>query len=184
MRRRNLVLLFVVQFFLVHINAQTYSTLKGQVEFNSVAAEESIAAKNYSVAAQLIYNSGKGQFIIPVKSFNFKNALMEEHFNENYMETDTYPKATYKYTVVDVKSIDINKPGKYAVNTSGVITVKNVTKNIEVPGYIVVIDENTIRLDANFVLLLSEYNIAIPKLVEKKIAQEIKINVSTTLNRQ
>lgn len=166
-----------------YCTAQTFTTLKGQVSFSS-AAEETIDANNYSVAAQLIYTTGKGQFIIPVKSFRFKNALMEEHFNENYMESDSYPKATYKYIVDNIEQIDLSKPGKYNVNTKGVLAIKNVSRNIEVKGYIIVTDNNTIRIEANFLLNPSDYDIQIPKLVENKIAKNIAVKVYSTLNKQ
>lgn len=165
-------------------DAQTYSTLKGQVSFSSEAAEENIYASNYNVAAQLVYNNSKGQFIIPIKSFKFKKTVMQEHFNENYLESDLYTKATYKYTIVSMEHVDFSKPGKYAVNTRGVMTIKKTSRNIEVPGYIVVIDNNTIRLEADFLLRPPDYEIQIPGLVERKIAHSIDINIYTTLTKQ
>lgn len=163
---------------------QTYNTLKGQVSFSSEAPEEKIDAVNNSVAAQLVFETGKGQFIVPVKSFKFKKALLQEHFNENYLESDRYPKATYKFSVLNTASVDLSKPGKYPVKTQGVFTIKNESKTIDVPGDIIVIDDKTIRIEAQFSIQPKDYGIAIPKLVENKIANTIDLSVLTTLNKK
>jgi len=164
--------------------AQQYLTRTGQVTFRSEASEELIEAQNNDVAAQLIVGEAKGQFIIPVKSFKFKKALLQEHFNENYMESDTYPKATYQFTVKDIQHVDFHKPGRYPVQTSGVITLKKTSKTINVPGYIIVSNTDSIKVEASFSLSPVDYDIQIPKLVENKIAKNIEINVNSTLSKQ
>lgn len=162
--------------------AQDYTTRKGQVQFSSSTSAELIEATNNDVAARLS-TDGKGLFIIPIKSFRFKKALMQEHFNENYMESDKYPKATYNFTVTDIKSVDFTKPARYNVRTKGTMTIKDVKRDIEVPGYIVVADDKTIRIEADFSVVPADYNISIPKLVENKIAKTIKVKVNSSLNK-
>ncbi len=164
-------------------HAQQYLTRTGQVTFRSEAPEELIEAQNNDVAAQLIVSEAKGQFIIPIKSFKFKKALLQEHFNENYMESDTYPKATYRFTIEDIRNVDFQKPGRYPVRTNGVITLKKTAKTIRVPGYIVVSNGDSIKVEASFSLSPADYDIQIPKLVENKIAKNIEINVRSTLSK-
>lgn len=161
----------------------SYSTRKGQVSFRSDAPEELIEAYNSNVAAQVIPAEGKGMFIIPIKSFRFKKALLQEHFNENYMESDTYPKASYTFTISDIQNVDFGKAGRYPVNTNGVLTIKKTSGNISVPGFIVVTDNRTIRIESDFSLSPADYDIRIPTLVANKIAKDITIKVNCTLNK-
>ncbi len=163
--------------------AQDYMTRKGQVQFSSSTSAELIEATNNDVAAKLSAAGGKGLFIIPIKSFRFKKALMQEHFNENYMESDKYPKATYDFTVTDIETVDFTRPARYSVRTKGTMTIKNVKHDIEVPGYIVVADDKTIRIEADFSVVPAEYNIVIPKMMENKIAGSIRIKVNSSLNK-
>ena len=181
-----IILLFLLLFVFRHspANCQIYTTLKGHISFSSHAKEESIEAHNYNVAVQLLAHSGKGQFIIPVKSFRFKKALMEEHFNEDYMESDTYTKATYKYDILSSEKVNLNRAGRYHVTTKGIMTIKNTSRNIEIAGDIVVIDDNNITLDASFSIHPADYDIRIPRLVEKKIADSIDVRISTALKKQ
>ncbi len=177
------ILAISLALFSTTLLAQNFSTRKGFVSFTSDASEENINASNNDVAAVLNPVDGKGQFIIPIKSFKFKKALMQEHFNENYMDSDKYPKATYKYTVTDIKNVNFAKPGKYKVNTQGTMTIKQTTKNIEVPGYIIVNENGSISIQTEFNIVLADYGVEIPKLVEKKIAKQVKIKVDTALNK-
>lgn len=182
-KTRFLFFIIILTFCYHPVSSQTYTTLKGHISFSSQAAEENIEAHNYNVAVQLLVQPGKGQFIIPIKSFRFKKALMEEHFNENYMESDVYPKATYKYEIVNIEKVIINKPGVYSVVTRGIITIKGTSKNIEIPGSIVVVDANYIRLEAEFSLHPADYGIQVPRLLENKIAKSIDVKISTALNK-
>lgn len=162
---------------------QNYTTRSGQVKFKSSTSEEMIEATNNDVAARLIAADGKGQFIIPIKSFKFKKALMQEHFNENYMESDKYTKATYNFKVSNWSAVNLNKAGTYNVQTSGDLTIKGVTKNVNIPGKIIVTDANHIRIEANFSVAPSAYGISIPKVVENKIAKSIQVSVNTKLTK-
>lgn len=163
--------------------AQNYTTRNGQVKFKSSTSEELIEATNNSVAARLISADGTGQFVIPIKSFKFKKALMQEHFNENYMESDKYTKATYDFKITNWSSVNLNQAGTYKVNTSGKLKIKNTTKNVEIPGTIKVENDKTIRITADFSVSPTDYGISIPKLVQNKIAKKITINVNSKLTK-
>lgn len=162
---------------------QNFTTRSGQVKFKSSTSEEMIEATNNDVAARLITADGKGQFIIPIKSFKFKKALMQEHFNENYMESDKYTKATYNFKVNNWNAVNLSKSGTYNVQTSGDLTIKGVTKKVNILGKIIVTDANHIRIEANFAVSPSAYGISIPKVVENKIAKSIQVSVNTKLTK-
>lgn len=184
MKARAAVLIVLFVFLCAGAYSQIFTSLKGHVQFSSKAPEENIEANNHSVAAQLIYAAATGQFIIPVKSFKFKSALMEEHFNENYMESDRYPKATYKYEIPGMDKVNLQVPGQYKVLTKGVLTIKSTVKQIEVWGKIMVLDDHSIRLEADFVIKPADYEIEIPSLLGRKIAKLIEVQVIATLLKQ
>src|ERR1700761_7143296 len=101
-------------------NAQTkvYQTKSGKVKFYSSTPVENIEADNNQVDAKLATN-GQMVFMVAIRGFVFKNALMQEHFNENYMESDKFPKAVFMGTISNIKDIDFTKDGSYKVTVSG-----------------------------------------------------------------
>ena len=102
---------------------------------------------------------------------------MEEHFNEDYMESNKYPKATFKGTITDLSKVDFTKDGVYKVNVSGDLTMHNVTKpNFSTDGTITIKD-GKISANSKFMVELKDYNIKIPKVVASNIAEKIEITV-------
>jgi len=171
-------------FVLSSVSAQYLMTRAGQVKFNSETPLESIEAVNNSVAARIFIADGKGQFIIPIKSFRFKNALMQEHFNENYMESDKYTRATYDFTIDNWSAVNLSMPGQYKVNTSGKLKIKNTTKSVEIPGTITVKDAKTCLVEAHFTIAPADYGIEIPSLVADKIAKSVTVVVDSKLTKK
>lgn len=102
---------------------------------------------------------------------------MEEHFNENYMESDKYPKAIFKGQVSDISKVDFNKEGSYAVAVNGDLTMHGVTNKITVPGTIS-IKSGLISAISSFKVKLADYKISIPKIVKDNIAESIDISVN------
>jgi polyisoprenoid-binding protein YceI len=111
-----------------------------------------------------------------VKSFEFKVALMQEHFNENYMESDKLPKSSFKGKISNLDKIDFKKDGMYPAEVSGDLTIHGVTKPVATSGTIEVKGQ-TLTAKAKFTVSPKDYNIVIPSLVEDKIAKTIDINV-------
>lgn len=175
-------LLFCVSFFLVMtIAAQDrYFTKSGTISFTSKAPLEDIEAVNKTVTAVLDAKSGALQFSVQMKSFAFEKALMEQHFNENYVESDKYPKAEFRGVVTNNAAVDYNKNGSYPVNVKGQLTLHNVTKNIEVPGTIKV-ENGKLEATSTFPILLSDYKISIPSPVKNKVSNRIVLSVDTRL---
>lgn len=154
--------------------AQKYYTNKGTVGFYSSTPIEDIKAVSNKAAA--LVKPGEQSIIVVVenKSFVFPKALMQEHFNENYMESDKFPKSTFtgKY---DTK-IDPEINGKYTVTVSGSLIIHGVKKEISAPATIEV-RSGTIIGHCVFKVKTADYNIKIPKVVIKNIAEDIQITI-------
>lgn len=163
--------------------AQKYLTRTGKISFYSATPLENIEAFNNEAAAVMDAKSGEVIFQAPIKSFKFEKALMQEHFNENYMESDKYPKAEYKGTVTDISSVNFAKDGSYNVHTTGKLTMHGVTNTVTVPGTIVV-KGNTATINCKFKVVPQDYKIEIPKLVEGKIAKQIEVTINSSLDKK
>src|SRR5687768_4455396 len=106
------------------VNAQDkYFTKTGKISFYSKAPMEDIEAKNKTVAAVMDIKTGALQFSVLMKSFEFEKALMQEHFNENYVESDKFPKADFKGSVVNNSSVNYSKDGTYNTMVKGKLTI-------------------------------------------------------------
>ncbi len=152
-----------------------YLTKTGTVSFEaSVPSFEEVKAKNDAVTAILNTDNGDFAALILVKGFRFKNALMEEHFNENYAESDEYPKATFKGNLngFNVSSIDGNSTFK----VSGSLTFHGKSKEISDINCNVVKTDKGLELTGNFSVTPSDFDIEIPKIVSKKIAEDIEVS--------
>jgi polyisoprenoid-binding protein YceI len=148
------------------------------ITFFSKTAIENISAKNTSVGSAINFQSDSITFKLRTNKFDFPNSLMEDHYNENYMETSKYPTSIFKGKFD--KHIDTNKPGVYNVTCSGTLTMHGVTKTVIATGTITVKNANEISLHSSFNVLLKDYNIEIPTVVTSKIAESIQITVDGT----
>ena len=168
--------LFLLASFCQLVPAQKYITKNGHVWFYSHTPMEEIEGHNRQVVSSIVCSSGELAFLLLVKSFVFKTALMQEHFNENYMESDKIPKANFKGKIDNISKIDLKKDGTYPAEVSGDLTIHGVTKHITTKGTIVV-KGTTIAANAKFAIVPQDYDIKIPSVVENKIAKEIQITV-------
>jgi polyisoprenoid-binding protein YceI len=141
---------------------------------------EDIDAKNKTVAAVLDTKTGALQFSALMKGFEFPKALMQEHFNENYIESDKYPKAEFKGSITNNQEINYAKDGTYPAQVSGKLTLHGVTKDITTTGTLKV-DGGKIDANSVFNVLASDFKIKIPAIVKDKISNSIKITVDCKL---
>lgn len=162
--------------------AQNYFTRDGKVKFDATSASspEKIEGLSKTGTCVLDAKSGKMQWAVLIKGFQFEKVLMEEHFNENYLESDKYPKATFLGQITNLNEINFTKDGTYNAVVSGKMTVHGVTKDLNTNGALTV-SNGTIKLNAGFSLLLSDYQISIPSLVNDKVAKEAKVLIDATL---
>jgi hypothetical protein len=159
---------------------ERFFTKSGKVSFYSKAPLEDIEAHNKSVTAVLDTKTGNLQFALQMKGFEFEKALMEEHFNESYVESDKYPRAEFKGQVVNNAAINYAKNGDYNATVKGLLTIHGETREVQSVGKIMVRDGN-LSTDATFNIQLSDFKISIPKLVKDKIANTVKIDVACNL---
>ncbi|GCD76697.1 hypothetical protein JCM31826_01790 [Thermaurantimonas aggregans] len=161
--------------------AQKYMTRNGYVHFKSNAlVDDDVEAVNRSMGCVLDAQTGEIAFNVLIKNFTFRKALMQEHFNENYMESDKYPKATYKGKIADYSKIDFSKNGKYKVKLIGTLTIRDISKNREDDAELEIRD-GTIILTSAFGVACADHDIKIPKLVEDKIAKVIDVDFKVEL---
>ena len=153
-----------------------YFTRNGHIYFISETDAIDIDANNNQVASFLDITSGKLQFAVLIKSFEFKLATAKEHFNESYMESEKYPKATFKGEIIDIGNINLKNKGTYPVIVKGELTLRGITKIIEVSGEITVTD-GEINAKSEFNIPISDYNISVPSLVEHRVAKQIIVKV-------
>ena len=155
-----------------------YKTNTGNISFYSHTPVEDISAENHKVKTAFSTESGQLQFSCLIKDFEFKKALMQEHFNENYMESTTYPKATFNGKIESISSIDFSKDGTYNSKVNGKLTIKNKTQDVATTGTFVVAN-GIVNAKATFNLNPYDYNVKIPKMVAPKISENIKITINS-----
>jgi polyisoprenoid-binding protein YceI len=175
MKRLTVILLLLN--LVVATSAQKYITKNGYVRFFSHTAIEDIKADNNQAAS--VFDTSTGEIVLQVliKSFHFDKALMEEHFNENYMESDKFPKSVFKGKIINPTSVDFSKPGKFDVTVEGDLNMHDVTNKILVKGTIGVI-EGGINASSKFNIVPEDYKITIPGVVRDNIAKNLEVTVS------
>ena len=160
--------------------AQKYMTRNAEVYFFSDKdAVEVVEATNNQVGAVIDLEAGEIAFQIQMRAFHFDIALMEEHFNENYVESELYPKATFRGSFVKLPK-DLNTPQTLTV--SGTMEFHGIKKEIEIQ-VILSLKDVVLQGDAKFYLLCSDFNIDIPKIVSDKIANSIEVTVNASLTK-
>ncbi len=177
---KKIILITIILFLGITTFAQRYITKIGHIYFHSEAPLETIEAHNKQVNCAIDTKTGMFVFKVLMKSFVFEKALMQEHFNEDYVESDKYPNATFKGNIDNLKQIDFHTPGAYNANVNGVLTIHNVSKKIETKGVFIVKNEN-IEGKSKFAIQLKDYNINIPRIVAGKIAESLDIFVDVNL---
>jgi YceI-like domain len=181
---KRLIFISAVLFlFSITAEAQKNYTKNGSISFFSSTKMEDIKADNNQVLCVLNTQSGELQFSLLNKGFHFAKALMEEHFNENYIESSKFPKSTFKGTVADISKVNFTKDGTYTVTVKGDLTMHGVTKNITTPGTITVKGAK-INAVSKFMVKLADYKIAIPGAVNNNISETIEITVNCNLNQK
>jgi hypothetical protein len=174
MKRLIFVMLFVS--IVTLLNAQKYMTRNGYISFISQNPVETIKAENNQVVGALDVKTGEMVFQALIKSFHFDRALMEEHFNENYMESDKIPKSIFKGKISNLSSVDFTKKGTYDVTVEGDLTIHDVTKSIVAKGTVEVTVDG-INASSKLTIVPEDFNITIPSLVRNKINKSFDVAV-------
>jgi len=158
-------------------SAQKYMTKTGYIGFYSQTPMENIKGDNNQVASVLDISTGEIVFQALIKSFHFDRALMEEHFNENYMESEKFPKSAFKGKITDLSSVDFKKNGIYNVTVEGNLTIHDVTNKISIKGKLEVVSGG-INASSKFNIVPEDYKISIPGVVREKISKNLEVTVN------
>jgi hypothetical protein len=173
-----LFLLFIVLAF--NSVGQIYTAKQGStlITFFSTAPLEDIEAQNKG--AVIIYKSTTNdiQIRVSIQNFKFKNALMEEHFNENYMESTKFPNAEFKGKINE--PIDHSKDGEYKVTITGIMDIHGVKKEVTLTGTLTKAG-NEYKIQSKFQIKVADYNIKVPSMYVKNIAEVVDVSISSTL---
>lgn len=151
-----------------------------KVRFYSESPMENIEATTSQALGILDLDNGKVATSILMKSFNFEKALMQEHFNENYVESDKFPKATFSGTFDS--EVDFDQVGEIIVETSGKLTIHGVTKPVTAVVKMNITKE-VITASTTMMVKVEDYEIEIPKVVVNNIAEEIEVTANFTFNK-
>ena len=159
------------------LNAQQFATREATIFFLSETPIEDIRAESREASA--IFDAGTGQlaFQVPILSFHFPKALMEEHFNENYLESEQFPKATFRGQVLN---LDLDAEGAQAVQASGTLQMHGVSVERDIAGIMTRTDEGW-SIATEFSVPCADHDIDIPKVVSENIAEVIDVTLSATL---
>ncbi len=180
MKKTTLLLLLIGSAIVTTAQTTKYFTRSAHIDFYSHTPMEDIKADNDQVSALLNLVNGEFVFTCLIKSFVFPKALMQEHFNEDYMESDKFPKSTFNGKIKDLSKIDFTIDGEYSVLVEGKLTMKDKTNEIEVPGTLIIKD-GKITARSKFKIRPEDYNIHISAMVKEKIAKELEINVDAVM---
>ncbi|NVK52298.1 MAG: YceI family protein [Flavobacteriaceae bacterium] len=180
---KNILTLLLLAIVSLQLNAQDkFYTKSGTLTFeSSVPTFEEVKATNTKVTA-VLKSDGNIASLALMKGFRFKIALMEEHFNENYMDSDTYPKAKFSGKIKGFSTADLTeKASTYII--LGKLTLHGVTKEISITSMIRKIGDS-IYIDSKFSVTPEDFNIKIPSIVRKKIAKNVDVTVAFELKKK
>ena len=156
-----------------------FNISKGNITFTSDAPLELITASSNELKGLIETEKKQFAFSVRVRSFKgFNSGFQKDHFNENYLESDKYPDATFSGKIIE--DVDFTKNNIISVRAKGKLTVHGVSKERIIKGDMT-IKNGAIFIKSNFTVLLADHNIPIPKVVHEKLASEIKVEVNSEL---
>jgi len=167
----NKLITLILIFFVTNLYSQRFITKEAEISFFSEAPIEDISAKNNKVSA--VYDDETKQLVfqLNISDFIFPKPLMQEHFNENYLESDKFPKASFSGIVGQLNESTI---------ATGTLKIHGESNEVEVKG-ILVNSNDSVMIDASFRIQLKDFNIKIPKIVMYNIAEEIEVTIIAKL---
>ena len=164
------------------VNAQTasaqkvYATKTGQIFFNATGTAIQIAGVNNQVDSKFVDATGQIIFGVLVKGFKFENQLLEDHFNENYMESSQFPKADFKGYIKNIKEINFTKDGTYPITIEGSLTIHGTSQKVSTNGTLL-IAEGKPTITGEFSIKIKDYGVK-GLYIGDKISNEAKIKVN------
>ena len=158
-----------------------FFTKSGKISFFSSTSLENINALNKSTVCLLDSKNGDLQFAVLIKGFEFRKALMQEHFNAaDYMNSNQYPKAEFKGQLTNNTAVNYSVNGTYPVSVKGKLTIHGVSKEVETQG-IITVKDGKLLANSTFNVLLADYGVIVPRIYRDNISKSIKITVDCSL---
>ena len=156
-----------------------FSAKTGTITFTSDAPMELIKANSNQLKGSLNPETREFSFSLDIKTFKgFKVYTQKKHFNDIYLESDKYPQATFEGKIIE--NIDLHRDGLYNVRAKGNLSIHGVTQERIIKCNLT-IKNGLVNAKANFIILLADHNITIPKILGKKLATDIKVEAITDL---
>lgn len=181
--KRN-IFFFALLFASLVGSAQTkWMTRSAYIRFYSATPMENIEAINNQVSSVVDLTTGNMAFQVPIKAFQFEKALMQEHFNENYMESDKIPNASFKGKLVGFDKLNLDKDGTHELIAEGTLNIHGVEQPVKHPVKIT-IKGGVAQFESNFLVAPEDHNIAIPSAVAKNIAKTIEVTVKAQYDKK
>lgn len=174
--KNTMMLIFALIFSTGLFGQEIYFTKTGTIIFDSSTPLETIHAENKQVTSFLNTSNGELNFAALIKSFKFPNALMEEHFNENFIESSQFPKAVFKGKILNWPEINLSKGEEQSVDLEGELTLHGVTKQVKAKAKLNR-QNGKIKGRSEFVVSAEDFHIKIPALVREKIAKVVNVTV-------
>lgn len=171
---KNIFLTILLVCITLFSSAQKYITKTGKIHFFSKTPLENIEATNNKVMSIIDVEKKQMVFSMLIKDFDFENQLMEDHFNEKYLESEKFPKSVFSGTIENLP--DLSKDGTFEVAVKGKLVIHGVSQDVIIPGVITVKD-GKVSGKASFKVKLVDHKIEVPTVVVAKIAEVIDITV-------
>lgn len=154
-----------------------YFSKAARISFYSKTPLAAIEAHNSKAVSVFDLSSGRIEFSVLMKGFEFEKARMQEDFNENFVESDKYPKAVFAGTMKSANDLNFDKDGVYNVEVTGSLTIHGVTKPVTTQAAFTV-KNGVVSAQSEFTVTVADYNIKIPSVVSEKIGKTAKIIVN------
>ena len=179
MKRIIIAVALIITTLFAGAQKKIYTTKTGTAFFDAGTGVENISGTNKAVVSAFDANSGTIQFQIMVKGFEFWSQLMQDHFNENNMESDKFPKSNFNGKITNIDKVNFNKDGSYPVDVKGTMEIHGVKKEIETKGTLKVSGQ-TVSATSEFIVVMKDYGINIPGVVMDKLAKDAKVKINCT----
>ena len=157
---------------------ERYATRTGEVTFFSETPMENIDAVNHKATSVIDLTTGQVQVSMLMKAFEFEKALMQEHFNENYVESKLHPNALFEGRIIE--AVDLTVPGTYKVRAKGRFTMHGIARERNIPC-VIVVGATDVSVQCAFDVPLADHGIRIPRVVHQKLAPTVRVNVDLRL---
>ena len=174
---KKFLILAIATLLMVQVNAQKiYATKNGQISFNATGEAVKIIGVNNQVDSKFVESTGQIIFGVLIKAFKFENQLMEDHFNENYMESTQFPKSDFKGFITNIKDVNFAKDGDYPITVEGNLTIHGIANKTSTKGTLT-ISNGKPSIIGEFRIPIKQYGIK-GSYIGDKIASEASIKLN------